>query len=167
MKINTRRTLAALVSGPGWFRYIAGAAVAMVFAVPVLYSQEQPAPATAQEVQELRQLVHDLQAKVAALESQAPKQPPAAGAAENLPGTTQAATGAPVAAAVLSSDDRGVLDFFRGTTINLGVDGYYGYNFNQPVGRVNLLRAYDVSSNSFSLNQANLIIEHAARRAAD
>src|SRR4029079_14031571 len=30
-----------------------------------------------------------------------------------------------------------------------------------PIGRVNLLRAYDVSSNSFSLNQANLIIEHA------
>jgi Putative beta-barrel porin-2, OmpL-like. bbp2 len=62
---------------------------------------------------------------------------------------------------VLSQDDRGVLDFFRGTTINLGIDGYYGYNFNRPVGRVNLLRAYDVSSNSFSLNQANLIFEQA------
>lgn len=49
----------------------------------------------------------------------------------------------------------------RDTTINLAVDGYYGYNFNQPVGRVNLLRAYDVSSNSFSLNQANLVIERA------
>ena len=62
---------------------------------------------------------------------------------------------------VLFGDDRGVLDFFRGTTINLGIDGYYGYNFNRPVGHTNLLRAYDVSSNSFSLNQANLIFEQA------
>jgi Putative beta-barrel porin-2, OmpL-like. bbp2 len=62
---------------------------------------------------------------------------------------------------VVKEDDRGVLDFFRATTINLGIDGYYGYNFNRPVGRVNLLRAYDVSSNSFSLNQANLIFEQA------
>ena len=41
------------------------------------------------------------------------------------------------------------------------VDGYYEYNFNNPVGRVNLLRAYDVSSNAFSLNQADLIVERA------
>ena len=41
------------------------------------------------------------------------------------------------------------------------VDGYYAYNFNDPVGRVNLLRAYDVSSNAFSLNQADVIVEHA------
>ncbi len=161
MKINTRGTSAA-ASATGWVRYIAGVAAAMLFAVPVLYSQQEPpVPATAQEVQELRQAVHDLQAKVAILESQAPKQPPAAGAAENSGGAPQPANGAPVAA-VLSPDDRSVLDFFHGTSINVGIDGYYGYNFNQPVGRVNLLRAYDVSSNSFSLNQANLIIEHAA-----
>ena len=58
-------------------------------------------------------------------------------------------------------EDRGVLDFFRDTTINLTVDGYYSYNFNNPAGRVNLLRAYDVSHNSFSLNQAALVIERA------
>ena len=64
-------------------------------------------------------------------------------------------------AATLTDDDRGVLDFFRGTTFNLTVDGYYGYNFNRPVGGVNLLRAYDVTGNSFSLNQATLVIERA------
>ncbi|MDE3135993.1 MAG: outer membrane beta-barrel protein, partial [Acidobacteriota bacterium] len=53
------------------------------------------------------------------------------------------------------------MNFLAGTTINLTLDGYYGYNFNSPVGRVNLLRAYDVSSNSFSLNQAALILDHA------
>ncbi len=40
-------------------------------------------------------------------------------------------------------------------------DGYYGWNFNNPIGRDNLLRAYDVSSNAFSLNQADLVLEDA------
>ena len=61
----------------------------------------------------------------------------------------------------VSDDDRTILDFFKRTTINATVDGYYGYNFNRPVGGINLLRAYDVQSNSFSLNQAAVIIERA------
>jgi Putative beta-barrel porin-2, OmpL-like. bbp2 len=54
-----------------------------------------------------------------------------------------------------------VSDFLRDTTFNVIFDGYYSYNFNRPVGAINLLRAYDVSSNSFSLNQAALVIESA------
>jgi hypothetical protein len=61
----------------------------------------------------------------------------------------------------LSADDRETLDFWRDTTVNLAVDGYYGYNFNRPLGGINLLRAYDVLSNSFSLNQAAVIFEQA------
>jgi len=61
----------------------------------------------------------------------------------------------------LSTDDREVLDFWRDTTVNLTVDGYYAYNFNRPLGGINLLRAYDVLSNSFSLNQAAVIFEQA------
>jgi len=63
----------------------------------------------------------------------------------------------------LSTDDREVLDFWRDTTVNLTVDGYYGYNFNRPLGGINLLRAYDVLSNSFSLNQAAVIFEQAPK----
>src|SRR5262245_5911486 len=63
----------------------------------------------------------------------------------------------------LSTDDRETLDFWRDTTINLTVDGYYAYNFNRPLGGVNLLRAYDVLSNSFSLNQAAVIFEQAPK----
>lgn len=44
-----------------------------------------------------------------------------------------------------------------GATLNYYLDGYYEYNFNNPVGRVNDLRAYDVLSNTFSLNQADFI----------
>ena len=54
------------------------------------------------------------------------------------------------------------LEFLRDTTVNLTIDGYYAYNFNHPVGRVNLLRAYDVLSNEFSLNQASVIFDHPA-----
>jgi outer membrane murein-binding lipoprotein Lpp len=61
----------------------------------------------------------------------------------------------------LSSVDRENLNFLRDTTINIGLDTYYEYNFNNPVGRVNLLRAYDVLSNEFSLNQASVVMEHA------
>ena len=64
--------------------------------------------------------------------------------------------------ASLSAEDRGILDYLKTSTINVSVDGYYSYNFNQPIGRVNLLRAYDVSSNAFSLNQAAVVFERAA-----
>lgn len=46
-----------------------------------------------------------------------------------------------------------------GATLNYAFDGYYEYNFNDPVGRVNDLRAYDVLSNAFSINQANVIFD--------
>jgi len=65
---------------------------------------------------------------------------------------------APAPAAV-TSEDRKTLDFLKDTTINLNLDTYYEYNTNRPVGRVNLLRAYDVLSNNFNLNQAGLIIQ--------
>ena len=61
-----------------------------------------------------------------------------------------------------SQEDRGILDYLKGTTTNVMVDAYYGYNFNDPVGRVNALRAYDVLSNAFSLNQAAVVFERAA-----
>ncbi|SDE93483.1 outer membrane beta-barrel protein [Terriglobus roseus] len=62
--------------------------------------------------------------------------------------------------AFITATDSHGLSFLRGTTLSFGVDGYYGYNFNAPVGRVNLLRAFDVTSNNFSLNQVNLVVEH-------
>ena len=65
-----------------------------------------------------------------------------------------------LAAPVLTAGDAPTLTFFCGTTLNFGVDGYYDYNFNEPIGRVNLLRSYTVTSNSFILNQADIVVEH-------
>jgi Putative beta-barrel porin-2, OmpL-like. bbp2 len=72
---------------------------------------------------------------------------------------THPASATPVASAPALADRKN-LNFLRDTTINLSLDGYYAYNFNAPVGRVNLLRAYDVLSHNFNLNQADIIFDH-------
>ena len=106
----------------------------------------------------MRSVVEALQARVSQLERRlADNQQPAASTPTPLapPKQEQPAlpqpTAAPSTVAALPGD----------TTVNVLIDGYYGYNFNSPIGRANLLRAYDVSSNSFSLNQAALVMESA------
>ncbi|MGH9568864.1 MAG: outer membrane beta-barrel protein, partial [Candidatus Angelobacter sp.] len=111
------------------------------------------------EVQQLREMVLKLQSRIDQLEhNQSATAPPAK---EQVASAQRGGPSSTAETQAISKEDHAVLDFFHGTTINGALDGYYGYNFNQPIGRVNLLRAYDVSSNSFSLNQANLIIERA------
>lgn len=62
----------------------------------------------------------------------------------------------------LSTEDESRLTrLLDGATLNLMVDGYYSYNLNRPSGGINLLRAYDVTSNSFNLNQVTMVLEHA------
>jgi putative OmpL-like beta-barrel porin-2 len=114
-----------------------------------------------EEMRRMRQLIERLEARVNHLEAEksavaahSVQAPESAIAATSAKPTTEQ-TGA------LPEGDRKALDFFRGTTISGTVDTYYGYNFNRPVGRINLLRAYDVSSNSFSLNQAVISVERA------
>ena len=46
-----------------------------------------------------------------------------------------------------------------GATLNYMLDTYYEFNFNQPPGRVNDLRAYDVLSNVISINQADVMLD--------
>lgn len=120
------------------------------------------------EVDDLQRIVRQLQiagTPAAAFSSPAVDAPvlrsiPTAGTEEVGPSPAGAQT--PVTPqSVISGDDRKTLDFLRDTTINLELDTYYEYNFNNPVGRVNLLRAYDVLSNEFSLNQASVVLEHA------
>jgi Putative beta-barrel porin-2, OmpL-like. bbp2 len=97
------------------------------------------------EVRELKAIVKQIQSAPAPTSNRSTSDTKAPQPQENL----------------VEPEDRKTLDFFRDTTINLGLDTYYAYNFNHPVGRVNLLRAYDVLSNEISLNQASVILEHA------
>ncbi len=143
---------------------------------PATQLQNQPVTTSTRDA-EIRELRHELEAlsqRLAALEAQGPAnivapavattkaKAPDALPAPVVPAPVAAATGPAAARPVLTSDDAPNLAFFRGTTLSFGVDGYYGYNFNAPIGRVNALRAYDVSSNSFSINQASFIVEHLA-----
>ena len=126
------------------------------------------------EVDQLKRMVRDLQSRVATLEQRAgkantlspptgPSGPDAAAAlaaatnelkratatqpAETPSGATETGTAVPPSLANLPG----------GATLNYMLDGYYEYNFNQPPGRVNDLRAYDVLSNAFSINQADIV----------
>lgn len=57
-------------------------------------------------------------------------------------------------------------NWLKDTTLNFYFDGYYGWNTNRPIGRVNLLRAYDPTANNFTISQTGMIIERAADVAA-
>jgi hypothetical protein len=112
------------------------------------------------EVEELREQVKEMKAAMTAKSALAADNP-----VDHTTADVQASSLTAVPA-TLTASDRSILDYLKGTTINAMVDGYYEYNFNDPVGRVNLLRAYDVSSNAFSLNQADVIFERAPDVAA-
>jgi Putative beta-barrel porin-2, OmpL-like. bbp2 len=111
------------------------------------------------QVSELRDLVLKLQARIDDLEKRGSPAAPFKGL---VVGPSEAAT-PPVSTAPPPS---AVAALVQDTAINFTFDGYYAYNFNSPIGRANLLRSYDVSSNSFSLNQAGVVIENAADPAA-
>lgn len=93
--------------------------------------------------------IEDLERRLAALEKKSGAQP---GEPSSPPRGDAASSAVPHDAPALPG----------GITLNVNLDGYYSYNFNRPAGGVNALRAYDLSSNSFSLNQAGIILERAA-----
>jgi hypothetical protein len=121
-----------------------------------------------QLMEQMRQLIKQQEARISQLEAEK-SAPVLAGKDASIQTQTttpsQAQTVSPSLAqtSTLSVDDRNTLDFWRDTTVNVVVDGYYGYNFNRPLGGINLLRAYDVMSNSFSLNQAGVVFEQAPK----
>jgi hypothetical protein len=144
------------------------AIVALCACVVSLHAQstqrEQPVPSQPETAQKLQERVTQLESEVTELktlvkqmQSSSQVQPPdnsGAVAAESVQSKTEPGQ------AYATTEDRTNLDFLKGTTINVGIDTNYTYNFNHPVGRVNLLRAYDVLSNNFNLNQASVIFDH-------
>jgi hypothetical protein len=111
---------------------------------------------TQERIARLEAEVSELKATVNQLRSALSSSQPAVPGRSTLIALTPTQTNQPAA----SNEDGNIMEFLRESTINLQVDTYYAYNFNHPVGRVNLLRTYDVLSNEFSLNQASVIFEH-------
>jgi hypothetical protein len=119
-------------------------------------SAGQATPAERERV--LLERIRVLEERLSAVEARlgpSPAAPPAAPAAAAVPAAAppdRSATG----------DSLSLPGFASGTTFNVLVDGYYEYNFNRPLGRVNLLRPYDPTSNNFTLNQGAIVIERTA-----
>jgi hypothetical protein len=126
-----------------------------VFVVSLGQASAQDAAALQQQVAQLRDLVEKLQARVDLLEKrESVSRPAIVSTATPEAAPVSAAEPAPPPPAPPSNP-------FGGSTLNFVFDGYYAYNLNNPIGRVNLLRAYDVSSNAISLNQADVVFENA------
>jgi hypothetical protein len=127
--------------------------VLLLLAAGVLHAQDADLH---RQVAELRELVLKLQTRIDDLEKKSTP-PPA-----EQPKQALMAPAIPKEEALPAAAGSTAGNWWETTTINFLVDGYYEYNFNAPIGRANLLRAYDVSSNSFSLNQAAIVIENSA-----
>jgi len=143
-------------------------ACAGFLAVPSIQGQQPPSSWPEQSVN-LQQRVTQLEAEVSELKTlvkQLQSANRASGGAAANAVTPEKGDSDPPAQQFVTADDAKTLAFLRDTTINLSLDTYYEYNFNHPVGRVNLLRAYDVLSNEFSLNQASVIFERTPDPAA-
>ncbi len=164
-----------------WRWWSVGCCVVLIWggARPILAQQIGASQVRAQTGHDLERRVEQLEAEVAELRRLIQEKNSPTSQLETPPSAARIAASSTPPATALSStegdrqepratgpasfggEDRKTLDFLRDTTIDLGLDGYYAYNFNSPVGRVNLLRAYDVLSNNFSLNQASVIFDHA------
>ena len=149
-------------------------ALALLFVPAGLQAQSEHA-----EIEQLKSLVLDLEARVTVLERQnaellrhpgslSPSAPDVAARlvravdeikrpAPDSPSVIQEPSVNPAPSAQAPAPLPLPANLPGGATLNYLFDGYYEYNFNNPPGRVNDLRAYDVLSNVFSINQADLV----------
>ena len=130
-----------------WIRRIRlTARFALTLSAGALFAESGSASATERE-RALLERIAKLEERLSALEakfpSPAPEHPETAGPTVSASSPTSTA----------------LPEWLKDTTVNFHFDGYYLWNTNRPPGRVNLLRAYDVTANNFSLNQTGMIIE--------
>ena len=136
----------------------------------ILWAQTDSAPPStvdlAKQIAQMNAIIQQLQRRVDELEGrQAATSPPtirAASAETTLldPAPPPAVEPNPQATPQTPQPKSELTTLPGGTSLNVSLDTYYANNFNNPIGRVNRLRAYDVLSNAFSLNQASIVIEN-------
>lgn len=99
------------------------------------------------------------------VESQTPAEPGAStlAVASPEPNPVQAATSATTPATPPAPTIAGLLG---PTTLSGFVDGYYGYNSNQPADRTNGFRSFEGASNQFALNMIELVADKPADNAS-
>jgi hypothetical protein len=133
---------------------------------PGLRAESQPSDSTSDlslRLEEMQKQIDRLQAELASArkqisESTAADSEPAAPAPAEARGSSHVSepqAEAPEAPSGIAQS------LFGSTSVTGFVDGYYGYNFNQPHSRVTDFRAFDGPSNQFSLNMMQLIFDKA------
>ena len=136
-----------------------------VLASPGLRAQNQNPSSTAgssaelaQRLEDLQKQIDRLQAELAAARKELSSQPatatvpaPAGGAAPTTPAAAE--TSPPPSSPGL------VKSLLGSTSLSGFVDGYYGYNFNQPHNRTSSYRAFDGPTNQFALNLVELNLD--------
>jgi hypothetical protein len=135
----------------------------LIFAPVLLWGQTPASPPSAadlaKQIDDMKAMIQRLQHRVDELEARLGS----AAVAERAgnPQIAQANQPTLPTSEQVKPSKPAISNFLGGTSVNAVVDTYYGYNFDDPIGRVNRLRAYDVLSNAFSLNQATVIFENA------
>jgi hypothetical protein len=125
------------------------------------------------QVRELSALVGDLEARMTAIEKKNGVAPASMSAEDGVrlataahlvrtgyesePANVRLETQSAAASTEVAAQAPAPLTLPGGATLNYYFDGYFENNFNNPTGRVNDLRAYDVLSRTFSLNQADVV----------
>ncbi|MBZ5543606.1 MAG: porin [Acidobacteriia bacterium] len=118
-----------------------------------------------QRLEDLQKQMNQLQDELARVqrelkESKSAPSPASAPAPVAAPETAPASSLAPSAEAAASKSSPNALQSVLGSTSLSGfMDGYYGYNFNQPHDRLSSYRAFDGPSNQFGLNMIELILD--------
>lgn len=127
--------------------------VAIGVFIPLCFGQQTAEPLTEREKMLLERITK-LEERLSAVEGRS---------ATATPSAATAAQVAPVTATAPASirSESTTPAWLDGTTFNFYFDGYYAWNTNRPLGRVNLLRAYDTTANNFSINQTGMIVEKA------
>jgi hypothetical protein len=136
-------------------RYLLGATACVALSGLLCAAAHAQESGDQARVEELSHEVAELKALILQMQTKVSQEHPAPAAAAEADGQAADSPASPAAPAKVAAD------LLHGMTINGMLDTYYEYNTNRPIGRVNLLRAYDVSSNNFSLNQADLMLESA------
>lgn len=126
--------------------------VQLLMVCSVGLAQSNSAPLTDRE-KLLLERVAALEARLSALEGKLAGPAPSAGP------EIAAVASAPAPPPVPSFESKN--SWLKDTSVNFFFDGYYAWNTNRPLSRVNLLRAYDATANNFSINQAGVMIERA------
>lgn len=139
------------------------AAISLILSISALAQSSGLSPADREKL--LIDKITALEERLTALEKQWGEAAAAGGPIPPASRATSAVAEQSVPAPAESTTDA-KHSWLKDTTLSFYFDGHYAWNPNRPLGRGNLLRAYDTIANNFSINQTGMVIESAANPAA-